>query len=108
MEQNSRESCLKEPPSQEGKITCQNCQMTIKGENCKNKLVGQLLIKLTTGKLQNYTCFNDELQSFLASINNHTNFDTIDLVELRDLLLDSDVKQMMLDDSTKTISQFLL
>ena len=101
-------SCLKEQPSQEGKITCQNCQMTIKEENCKNKLVGQLLIKLTTGKLQNYTCFNDALQSFLASINNDTNIDTIDLVELRDLLLDSDVKQMILDDSTKTITQFLL
>ena len=76
------------------------------------------------GKLQEQACWpaadkinnwkssklhiNDELQSFLASINNHTNIDTIDLVELRDLLLDSDVKQMILDDSTKTTSQFLL
>ena len=29
-------SCLKQPLSQ-GKITCQNCQMTILEENCNNK-----------------------------------------------------------------------
>ena len=82
--------------------------MTILEENCNNKLVVQLLIKLTTGKLQNYTCFNDALQSFLASINSDTNIDTIDLGELEDLLLKSGSKQMILDDSTKIITQFLL
>ena len=96
-------SCIKGIAS-DGMITCQNCQMTTLEENCSLKLVAQLMILTAKGKVQSYTCFNDALQSFLASSNtNLTLIDTIDLDELKKLLL-----TMIIDDSTKTIIQFLL
>ena len=65
-------------------ITCQNCQMTTQEENCNHKLVAQLMILTAKGKVQSYTCFNDALESFLASSNtNLTLIDTIDLDELK-------------------------
>lgn len=101
-------ACIKGIAS-DGMITCQNCQMTTLEENCSHKLVAQLMILTAKGKVQSYTCFNDALQSFLASSNtNLTLIDTIDLDELKKLLLTSPAKQMIIDDSTKTITQFLL
>ena len=86
-----------------------HCQMTTQEENCNHKLVAQLMILTAKGKVQSYTCFNDALQSFLASSNtNLTLIDTIDLDELKKLLLTSPANQMIIDDSTKTITQFLL
>ena len=64
-------------------ITCQNCQMTTLEENCSHKLVAQLMILTAKGKVQSYTCFNDALQSFLASSNTNLTIDTIDLDELK-------------------------
>ena len=84
-------------------ITCQNCQMTTVEENCSHKLVAQLMILTAKGKVQSYTCFNDALQSFLASSNsNLTLTDTIDLDELKKLLLTSPAKQKIIDNLTKT------
>ena len=101
-------SCIKGIAS-DGMITCQNCQMTTQEENCSHKLVAQLMILTAKGKVQRYTCFNDASQSFLESSNtNLTLIDTIDLDELKKLLLTSPAKQMIIDDSTKTITQFLL
>ena len=100
--------CIKGIAS-DGMITCQNCQMTTLEENCSHKLVAQLMILTAKGKVQSYTCFNDALQSFLASSNTNLTIDTIDLDELKKkLLLTSPAKQMNIDDSTKTITQFLL
>ena len=83
--------------------------MTTLEENWSHKLVAQLMILTAKGKVQSYTCFNDALQSFIASSNtNLTLIDTIDLDELKKLLLTSPAKQMIIDDSTKTITQFLL
>ena len=83
--------------------------MTTLEENCSHKLVAQFMILRAKGKVQSYACFNDALQSFLASSNtNLTLIDTIDLDELKKLLLTSPAKQMIIDDSTKTITQFLL
>ena len=100
-------ACIKGIAS-DGMITCQNCQMTTLEENCSHKLVAQLMILTAKGKVQSYTCFNDALQSFLASSNTNLTIDTIDLDELKKLLLTSPAKQMIIDDSTKTITQFLL
>ena len=101
-------ACIKGIAS-DGMITCQNCQMTTQEENCNHKLVAQLMILTAKGKVRSYTCFNDALQSFLASSNtNLTLIDTIDLDEFKKLLLTSPAKQMIIDDSTKTITQFLL
>ena len=80
-------ACIKGIAS-DGMISCQNCQMTTQEENCNHKLVAQLMILTAKGKVQSYTCFNDALQSFLASSNtNLTLIDTIDLDELKELLL---------------------
>ena len=100
-------ACIKGIAS-DGMITCKNCQMTTLEENCSHKLVAQLMILTAKGKVQSYTCFNDALQSFLASSNTNLTIDTIDLDELKKLLLTSPAKQMIIDDSTKTITQFLL
>ncbi|XP_067029627.1 uncharacterized protein [Acropora muricata] len=100
-------ACIKGIAS-DGMITCQNCQMTTLEENCSHKLVAQLLILTAKGKVQSYTCFNDALQSFLASNNTNLTIDTTDLDELKKLLLTSPAKQMIIDDSTKSITQFLL
>ena len=57
--------------------------MTTLEENCSHKLVAQLMILRAKGKVQSYACFNDALQSFLASSNtNLTLIHTIDLDEL--------------------------
>ena len=100
-------ACIKGTAS-DGMITCQNCQMTTLEENCSHKLVAQLMILTAKGKVQSYTCFIDALQSFLASNNTNLTIGTTDLDELKKLLLESPAKQMILDDSTKTITQFLL
>ena len=67
----------------DGMITYQNCQMTTLEENCSHKLVAQLMILTAKGKVQSYTCFNDALQSFLASSNTNLTIDTIDLDEFK-------------------------
>ena len=101
-------ACIKGIAS-DGMITCQNCQMTTLEENCSHKLAIQLMILTAKGEVQSYTCFNDALQSFLASSNTNLTIDTIDLDELKKLLLlTSPAKQMIIDDSTKTITQFVL
>ena len=45
-------------------------------ENCSHKLVAQLMILTAKGKVQSYTCFDDALQSFLASSNTNLTIDT--------------------------------
>ena len=58
--------------------------MTTQEEKSNHKLVAQLMILTAKGKVQSYTCFNDALESFLASSNtNLTLIDTIDLDELK-------------------------
>ena len=76
-------ACIKGIAS-DGMITCKNCQMTTLDENCSHKLVAQLMILTAKGKVQSYTCFNDTLSP------------------------SSPAKQMIIDDSTKTITQVLL
>ena len=85
--------------------------MTTLEENCSHNLVAQLMILTAKGKVQSYTCFNDALQSFLkhqATQTDLTLIETIDLDKLKKLLLTSPAKQMIIDDWTKTITQFLL
>ena len=82
--------------------------MTTLEENYSHNIVAQLMILTAKGKVQSYTCFHDALQSFLASSNTNLTIDTTDLDELKKLLLISPAKQMIINDSTKTITQFLL
>ena len=43
-------------------MTCKNCKMTTLAS------VFQMMIKTDQNKLENFTCFNDAIQSFLTPI----------------------------------------
>ena len=97
-----------EVPTDEDTVTCKSCNVTMLSTTCNPKLVCNVTIKTPNGKFQSYTCFNDAIQSFLASIDNNTNLDDIPHDELQSLMLHAGTKQMIVDDSSKVIYQFLL
>jgi len=66
-----------------------------------------LTIKLADGKLQAYTCFNNALQSFLASIKKSTRLDDITKDQLEDLFLNAGTIQMVVNNSMHVVDQFL-
>ena len=74
---------------------------------CPSKHVCALTIKLVDGKLQAYTCFNNALQSFLASIEKSTSLDNITKNQLEDLFLNAGTVQMVVDNSMDVVDQFL-
>ena len=49
-------------------MTCKNCKMTTLASLFQTKLVSQMMIKTDQNKLENFTCFNDAIQSFLTPI----------------------------------------
>ena len=79
-------------------VTCKYCNVTMLSTTCHNKLVCNVMIKTSNGKIQSYTCFNDALHSFLTSINN-TNLGDIPNDELQSL--------MIVDNSLQVIYQFI-
>ena len=48
-------------------MTCKNCKMTTLASVFQTKLVSQMMIKTDQNKLENFTCFNDAIQSFFFS-----------------------------------------
>ena len=66
-----------------------------------------LTMKLADGNLQAYTCFNNALQSFLASIEKSTSLDDITKDQLEDLFLNAGTVQMVVNNSMHVIDQFL-
>ena len=64
-------------------------------------------MKLPDGKLQAYTCFNNALQSFLASIEKSTSLDDITKDQLEDLFLNAGTVQMVVNNSMHVVDQFL-
>ena len=88
------------------KITCTSCSTTMLSSECPSKHVCNLTIKLADGKLQAYTCFNNALQSFLASIEKTTSFDQITKDKLEDLFLNAGTIQMIVDNSMHVISVY--
>ena len=46
-------------------VTCKNWKMTTLASAFQTKLVSQMMIKTDQNKLQNFTCFNDAIQSFV-------------------------------------------
>lgn len=89
-------------------ITCKNCNVATLTSIINTKLVCQLVIKTTKGKMINYTSFNDAMQSFLNTIGILTDVNDMSIDELNKLLLKAGLKKMIVDDSTRIISQFLL
>lgn len=88
-------------------VTCNSCNSTMLYTFYKQKLVSNLMIKTTQGKMQSYTCFNDGIQSFLASIDNFTDVDEISQEELQKLFLHAGSRKMIVDSATNVIDQFL-
>ena len=91
----------------EDTVTCQMCQMTMISSSVNEKLVATLVIQ-TNKKMETYTCFNDSLQSFLVSIGKKESINEIPTEDLKNLLLQSEQKQMIADKANKKIDQFLL
>ena len=89
------------------KVTCTSCSTTMLSSECPSKHACTLTIKLADGKLQAYTCFNNALQSFLASIEKSTSLDDITKGPLEDLFLNAGTVQMVVDNSMHVVDQFL-
>lgn len=66
-----------------------------------------LTIKLADSILEACTCFNNALQSFLASIKKSTSLDDITKDQLEDFFLNAGTVQMVLDNSMHVVDQFL-
>ena len=48
-------------------VICKSCEMTTPVSVFQTKLVSQMMIKTDQNKLENFTCFNDVIQSFFYS-----------------------------------------
>ena len=66
-----------------------------------------MTIKLADGKLQAYTCFNNALQSSIASIEKTTSLDDITKDQLEDLFLNAGTVQMVVNNCMHVVDQFL-
>ena len=98
---------LYDETTKNNKITCTSCSTTMLSSECPSKDVCTLKIKLADGKLQAYACFNNALQSFLASIEKSTSLDELTKDELEDLFLNAGTLQMVVNNSMHVIDQFL-
>lgn len=88
-------------------ITCKNCNVTTLTSTVNTKLVCQVVVNTHEGKMINYTCFNDAMQSFLNTISVTKDVSDMSIDELNKLFLKAGFKKMIVDDSTRIISQFL-
>ena len=58
-------------------------------------------------KLVNYTAFSDAIQSFMSNINCKTSLSKMTSADLSKLFFNAGKQKMILDQSTRVISQFL-
>ena len=90
-------------------VTCPHCNITMLSSTCTTKVVCSITVKTLNGKLLTFTCFNDAVQSFLASVDHKdTSVDAISHEELQKLMLCSGQMRMIVDKSSQVIYQFLL
>jgi hypothetical protein len=90
----------------EDTVTCSKCNMTVIKDVLQTKVVAQLLMKID-GKMVNYTAFNDAIESFLSNIKCETSLLKITSTELSKLFFSAGEQKVILDQSTRVISQFL-
>lgn len=88
-------------------ITCQNCNITTLSTTIKQKLVAQMVIKTQQEKILKFTCFNDGIQSFLKTTGCQTPLSDIPIEELKTTILQGGQKQIIADQTSHIISQFL-
>ena len=86
-------------------VTCKNCKITTLASIFQTKLVSQIMIKIDQNKLQNFTCFNDALQSFFT-LKYPTPVSELNEDEMKKLFLTTDQMRMIASKHT-FISQFL-
>ena len=64
--------CIYQPVNNEEEfVTCIKCKVTTLASVCQTKLVSRMMIKTDQNKhffilLENFTCFNDAMQSFFT------------------------------------------
>lgn len=78
-------------------VTCKNCKMTTLTS----------VIKTDDNKLENFTCFNDAIQSFFTLKLCPTPISELNKDEMKKLFLTIDQMTMIASKNTKIISQFL-
>jgi len=61
-------ACNKIQPvnNEEEFVTCKNCTMSTLATIFQTKLVSQMMIKTDQNKVENFTCFNDAIQTFFT------------------------------------------
>ena len=72
----------------------------------QTKLVSQMMTKTDQDKLENFTCFNDAIQSFLT-LKCPTPMSELKEDEMKKLFLTTGQMRMIASKNTKIISQFL-
>ena len=88
-------------------VTWKNCKMTTLASVFQTKLVCQMMIKTDDNKLENFTCFNDEIQSFFTLKLCPTPISELNKDEMKKLFLTTGQMTMIASKNTKIISQFL-
>ena len=87
-------------------ITCTNCKITTLADTVQTKLICNLVLTIN-GKIASYTAFSDAIQSFLNNSACDTPLTTIEDKELKCLFLKAGPQKIILDKTSKIISQFL-
>ena len=82
------------------------CKMTTLASIFQTKLVLQMMIKTDLAKLENFTCFNDAIQSLLT-LKCPTPVSELKEDEMKNLFLTTGQMRMNASKNTKIISQFL-
>ena len=81
--------------------------MTTLASIFQTKLVSQMMIKTDHNKLENFTCFNDAIQSFLTLKLCPTPISELKEDEVKKNFLTTGQTRMIASKNTKIISQFL-
>jgi len=80
--------------------------MTTLADTVLTKLICNLVLTIN-GKIASYTAFNDAIQSFLNNSACDTPLASIEEKELKRLFLKAGPQRIILDETSKIISQFL-
>jgi len=87
-------------------ITCPKCNITTLTELAKTKMLCQMVLRCK-GNITSYTCFNDGLDSFLKHQKCTISLSTIELTELKKMILQAGEQNIIVDKAQKVIHQFL-
>ena len=88
-------------------VTYKNCKTTTLTSVFQTKLVFQMVIKTDQNKFENFTCFDDIIQSFLTIKLCPTPISALNKDEMKKLFLTTGQVTMITSKNTKIISQLL-